>query len=74
MEVSADQAIKLSAGSKIAVKNKTGSLCKVLKDLAGHIKDMQTTPAVYGSPCSMGPGTIAQLEADIMGIAALLEE
>lgn len=74
ISVSSRKGLELSASGKIAVKNTAASLRKVLNDLAEHVKTMQTTPAVNGKPCEMGPATIAQLEADIIAIQSLLED
>ena len=66
--------IDLDAAGKVGVSNAAGKDLKViLTALIQHVRDLATTNAVVGAPCTLSPATIATLNADIVELGGLLK-
>lgn len=66
--------IDLDAAGKVGVSNAAGKDLKVIMTaLIQHVRDLATTNAVVGAPCTLSPATIATLNADIVELGGLLK-
>lgn len=59
--------------SKVLIQNAAGTLKDVINGLIDIIKSVQTIPAVPGSPLTLDPTSIAQLETYKATVGGLLE-
>lgn len=67
--------IVLGADGKVKVVNDAGkSLKTILTTLIQHVRDLATINCVVGSPVTLNPATIANLNADVTELAALLKD
>lgn len=63
--------IEITPSGKFKVSNGTVELLVLLDTIIGHIKDLTTTNAIVGSPCTLSPVTIGSLAADIVQLELL---
>jgi len=66
--------VDLGIDGKIQIKNTAKSLKKILDDLITHLAALTTIPAVVGTPLTLNPAVITQLNADKAALALLLKE
>lgn len=66
-------ASKVAIGTLIEISNTTGTLKTVINGLIDIIKAISTTPTVPGSPATLDPTVIAQLELYKTTVGGLLE-
>lgn len=65
--------ILLDSSGKIKVSNAEKDLKSILDTLIGHISGLTTINCVQGSPVTLAPSVIAQLEQDKAALAQLLK-
>lgn len=66
--------IELDNTGKIRVLNESKSLKTVLDSILSHLAALTTINCVSGSPVTLSPATIAQLNADKADLALLLKD
>lgn len=66
--------VVLDSAGKIKVANTSRSLNVILRTLIQHVRDLTTINCVSGSPVTLSPASIAQLNADLSALAELLKD
>jgi phage gp45-like len=66
--------IELDNTGKIKIANETKNLKTILDGLIDHLAALTTIPAVVGTPLTLNPTVIANLNADKAALALLLKE
>jgi len=66
--------VDIGADGLVQIANQTKSLKTILDSLIGHLAALTTINCVVGSPVTLSPTVIAQLNADKANLALLLKE